>query len=289
MIKKLLFLTIITVLTSSGFGQTDAQLLEIAKEGFEARRAGSLAKKYAVPAFKKPFTGLEDSQKIRALVLFHNQIDESNHMRSMSAYTTMKTLGALADDPDFIKDWSSLRQMLNDERDSRKFFLLSKLVPWGRKHHDFIAERTHMLFADGRVAKKEGEYTKEYAHDVSEYTYAAIVGKLRALESDFVPPAENLPHEEQAVILAKWLKKNWPGCENIEIPSRLLSGESRPRKALIENEKSSPPRIKIDEEVMPQETKTQNEKNRLQWIVAGVLLVGILFVLLKTFKGKSTS
>ena len=85
--------------------------------------------------------------------------------------------------------------------------------------NDFVAERAHMLFADGRVAKEEGEYTKAYAHDVSVYAYSAIVANLKALDAEFAPPPRTLPHEEQALILAKWLKKNWPGCGDIVLPT----------------------------------------------------------------------
>ena len=89
----------------------------------------------------------------------------------------------------------------------------------GQAKHDFVAERAHMLFADGRVAKEEGEYTQPYAHDVSEYAYMVIVGNLRALSADFKPPPKELPHPEQAVILARWLKANWPGCEDLQLPA----------------------------------------------------------------------
>jgi hypothetical protein len=233
-LKVLIFLIFFVSFANA---QTDKDLLGIVKEGFKARAdAGGLTnKKEAVLAFRKPFEHLTDEQKIRALTLFLYDIDEHDQKWSMSSSITMGASYALKDDPDFINDWSSLQGLLKNERDPRKFYLLSNLTPWARGEHlhDFIAERTHMLFADGRVAKEEGEYTREYAHDVSVYTYTAIVGKLRALGADFEPPAKNLPHEEQAVILAKWLKENWPRCENIEIPRRLLGEKPRPRKALV--------------------------------------------------------
>ena len=175
-----------------------------------------------------------------------------------------------------------------NEKDPRKFYLLSNLVPRTRdkERHDFIEERIHMLFADGRVAKEEGEYTKTYAHDVLEYAYAAIIGNLRALGADFEPPAKNLSHEEQTVILAKWLKKNWPNCENIEIPVRISGEEPRPRKALVEKEKPSSAQTKKREQEKLQEANTENE-SRLPWIISGVSLVAILALLFKVWKGKA--
>lgn len=265
--------------------KTDDDLLEIIKEGFEekANAGGRPDKREALLAFRRPFVGLSDAQKIKSLLLFLYDIDKNDSKWSMSSQITMGTSSILIDDPDFIKDWTTLRKMLRTERDSRKFYLLSKLAPRtnAAEQHDFVAERTHMLFADGRVAKDEGEYTRPYAHDVSAYAYKAIVGNLKALGAGFEPPAKNLPHKEQAVILAKWLKGNWPGCENIEIPRHFLGEGSRPRKALIENQQSSPSRIKEREKKTPQDAKPQNKESRLPWIIAGVLLVGIFALLLK--------
>ena len=209
----------------------------------------------------------------------------------MRSSNSMVAAYALGQDKQLISDWSTLREMLREEKKPRKFYLLSGLIPWSRgdERHDFVFEFTHMLFADGRVSKDEGEYTKSYAHDISFYAYKAIVNSLSALGADFEPPAKNLPHEEQAVILAKWLKENWPSCENIEIPRRLLGEESRPRKSLTDKPKPSPSWIKGREKETPQEAKLQNEESRLPWIISGVLLLGILALLLKTFKGKSTS
>jgi len=289
--KSLLVLGLILVAASSiGLGQTDEDLAKIAKEAFAARaRAGGLTNKEdAVQAFERPFRTLEDAQRVRALALSLYAIDESDPKWSMSASIVMGTSYALGDDPDFISDWSALRQMLKNEKDPRKFYLLSNLVPRtrDRERHDFVEERIHMLFADGRVAKEEGEYTRTYAHDVSEYAYTAIVGNLRALGADFEPPAKNLPHEQQAVILANWLKENWPGCENIEIPRRPSGVEPRPRKAFVEKVKPSSAQTKELEQEKPHEANAENE-SRLPWFIAGVSLVAILALIFKVWKGKS--
>lgn len=282
-------------LNSSLLALEDKQLLALAQEAYTARAdAGGLTNRdAAVEAFREPFEGVDDAMRTRALVLSLYSIDETDSKWSMSASVPMGILYALADDPEFIRDWSAYRKMLKNETNPRKFFLLSAIAPSVNadtdKQHDFVAERIHMLFADGRVAKEEGEYTRPYAHDVSQYAYTAIVGNLRLLGADFEPPAKNLPHEEQAVILAKWLKENWPGCEDIEIPRRLLGETSKARMALVENQPPSPSRIKKREQKTLQDAIPQNEESRLPWIIAGVLLLGILALLLKAFKGKSTS
>lgn len=286
----LLLWTTFAVLTSSVLGQNDERLLQIVKEGFEARkRAGGVTDKLpAVQAFRKPFEGVEDSQKIRALALYLYDLDQSGSKWSMSGDSASAPISALSDDPDFINDWSSLRPMLQRERDPRRFYLLSKLVPLteDEPQHDFIAERTHMLFADGRVAKEEGEYTKSYAHDVSEYAYVAIVGKLRVVGADFEPPPDDLPHEEQALILTKWLKEKWPGCENIKIPGQLAPEEKRPDKKNQGAEISLLPTAKTSKEKTSStaEAGQAAEKSHWPWFIGGVILLAMLFLLIRVVK-----
>lgn len=203
------------------FCETDEDLVEIVNKAFlERDKAGGLTNKEdVVKAFSREFQDLEDSQKLKALALYLYEIDRSDSKWSMSSSILMGIFYALADDPDFVSNWSSLRDMLSSEKNPRKFYLLSQIASMAKSpNDDFVTPRTHMLFADGRVAKEEGEYTKDYAHDVSIYAYSAIVANLQSLGAKFAPPPANLPHGEQAVILAKWLKENWPGCENLEIP-----------------------------------------------------------------------
>lgn len=283
--NSLLSWPIFAVLVSNVFGQEDVKLLRLAKEGFEARlNAGGLANKEScVSAFRKPFEGLEDSQRIRALALYLYNIDQSDSKWSMSASISMGPTYALRDDPDFIKDWSFLRQMLRHENDPRKFYLLSGLVPLTKEEpqHDFIAERTHMLFADGRVAKDEGEYTRDYADDVSEYAYAAIVGNLRVRGADFVPPSGDLPHEEQAKILAKWLKENWTGCEGLEIPE---PREKRAEKRNQRVETSFLPTAETSKKKIRVKTRggQATGKSRWLWLVGGAIILAVIFFRVRT-------
>jgi hypothetical protein len=288
-----LFCAVCNFFLTSAFGLEGNALLQLAKEAFDAReRAGALSNVDAsVAAFKKPFEGVDDSEKIEALALYLYDIDKSDSKWSMSAYITTAPISALSSDPEFIKDWSSLREMLRVEKDPRKFYLLSKLVPWteDKPQLDFVAERVHMLFADGRVAKEEGEYTKEYAHDVSNYTYVAIVGNLRVLGASFEPPPKDLPHEEAAKLLGRWLKENWPGCEGMEIPSSSSVNPRRPRYA--ENEVGRVPSRgwKSDPISGEEEVGNNARANRSLWVVLGILVFGFtaLYLRQRRFAAKS--
>lgn len=202
--------------------QTNQQLVEIAKEAFKAKNQnheGLSREETFEKVFEDAFKGIGAEKRTNALAHYLYDIDVSYPEWSMNARIAMGAIDLLAADSDFISDWSYLREMLANEKNPRKFYLLSKLAYMAKPpDNDFVAASSHMLFEDGMVAKKEGEYTKPYYHDVSLYAYLAIVANLRSLDAEFVPPSEELPHEEQAMILATWLKANWPGCEKIEIP-----------------------------------------------------------------------
>jgi hypothetical protein len=258
---------------------SEEELFEIGRKAIEEH---SNARK---EAFRAVFNGLSDPQKIRAIA-YRVLASDDDPKHAMRASNSMTASYALEQDSDLIQDWNEIGKMMKAEQSPRKFFLLSTLATPKRSAHynGFIAERTHMLFADGRVAKEEGEYTQPYAHDVSEYAYTAIVGNLQALGADFDLPAKSLPHEEKAVFLASWLKENWPGCGNIHIPTLPLN-----RKP---NSQRTPPvnqgRIQPSEQSESHDIEKKAKRNQLPWIIAGVLLAGILTLLLKSFKGKLT-
>jgi hypothetical protein len=285
-----LFLITTTILSTNLMGQDENILLEIAKKGFEARAnaGGILNREASASAFRKPFEGLEDSQKIKSIVLYLYDIDKSDSKLSMSSAILMNPVSALADDHDFIKDWSSSRSMLKHEKDPRKFFLISKMISMSKNgaNQDFIAERTHMLFADGRVTKKEGEYTRSYANDVSKYAYDAIVHNLRVLDADFELPLESLSHEEKAVNLAIWLKNHWPGCQNMEIPERLKSDQKRPNRKNHGTQSSLYPTDKVSKEKTSPTTIAEQttEKSHVFWIFGVVIFATMIFVLIRVVK-----
>ncbi len=227
---------IVAILLTWGYravctAQTTEQLVDITKEAFHDANQNyqnySREENFA-RAFDDLFKGIGAEKRTIALAHYLYDIDATNPRWAMSAMITMGTIDLLAAAPEFIDDWSYLREMLATEKNPRRFYLLSKLATMAQPpDNDFVAERTHMLFADGRVAKEEGEYTKAYAHDVSVYAYSAIVANLKALDAEFEPPPENLPHEEQALVLAKWLKENWPGCGDLVMPTVARNNTNR--------------------------------------------------------------
>lgn len=267
---------------------TDLELLNVGRNALQKRSEvrGERKKK---EAFRGALDGLTDEQKIRAVVyrVLASDDDPKYEMRSSNSMVVSYALGQ---DSELIDDWRQIGRMMMAESSPRNFYLISTLATTkrGKDHNGFIAERAHMLFKDGRVAKEEGEYTKSYAHDVSEYAYEVIVRNLRVLGADFKPPSKDLPHEEQAVILAKWLKGNWPGCEKIEIPARLLGQVNRPSQRARRDDRKSETRGSKPEKSEP---KKAHEKESRNWplIISGLLSLVILGVFFRLYMRNSKS
>lgn len=265
---------------------SENELLEIGRSAID-KRASAKGSDEEKAAFRNALNGLSDAQKIRAIAYRVLAFDEDPKY-NMRSFNSAVAAYALGQDQELITDWSELREMLKKVKDPRKFFLISGLIPWSNNEHkqDFVYELTHMLFADGRVSKDEGEYTKSYADDVSEYAYTAIVSSLRSLGADFEPPAKDLPHDEQALILAKWLKEKWPGCENLEIPGQLAPEEKRPDRK-NQGAKILPPPTAIIAKVrvpVAPETEQVAKKSHWPWLIGGVILFGMFFLLIRVVK-----
>jgi hypothetical protein len=270
--------TIIVILMTWGGhalsqGQTNQQLIEITKKAFKARENHpklSRKEKFA-RAFEDSFKGISAERRTIALANYLYDIDATNAEWAMSTMITMGVIDLLAADPEFIKDWSYLRQMIANEKDPRKFYLLSEMASMSKPpNDDFVAARAHMLFTNGRVAREQGEYTKPYAHDVSLYAYTAIMANLQSLEAKFVPLPDNLPHEEQAMILAKWLKANWPGCGNLEIPDNPVNEKVRSENATMDS------RERLREHPATEQPKEVGESGILRYILVGVAAMLVL-------------
>lgn len=282
--RSLLFLFATFALVVVAQGRTDSELSKVAKSAFKARgEAKDDSEK--IRTFRSSFDGLKDNEKIRAIAQSLFDLDEDPRW-SMSNLIVMAPSYALGQDPDLISDYSELRKMILLEGDPRRFYLLSSLVPWSTEQtkYDFISERIHMLFKDGRVAKDEGEYTQSYSHDVSVYTYQVIMGNLKVLGADFEPPQKNLPHEEQVLILAKWLKVNWSGCENLEIPS----DRSKTNKAGSIRSPSKTNRAENKPSTQALGTDTlANPSSAIKWslIAAVVFMLGCLGFWIKSLRG----
>lgn len=256
---------------------SDKELLEIGITAIE-KRASARGSEEEKAAFRNAFNGLSDAQKIRA-ISYRVLASDDNPKHYMRASNSAIASYSLGQDRELITDWSELRVMLKETKDPRKFFLIAGLIPWSsdEQKYDFVYELTHMLFADGRVAKNEGEYRLPYADDVSEFAYSAILGKLRSLKADFEPPSKKLRHEEQVVILVKWLRENWPGCENLGDGEPLMADAIRPRKPLTKA--SVRPEKRLAGEDHSIDPSSSPNKNTL-WLAT--TLGAVLFVALIT-------
>ena len=265
---------------------SDAELLTAGRNAFQMR---SQAKGSAeeINAFRIALDGLSDEQQIKAIGLQVLAFDEDPDY-TMKSSNSMVASYSLGKDPGLITDWTELGRMIQNEESPRKFYLLSSLATSKRslKHNGFIAERMHMLFRDGRVAKDEGEYTQSFSHDVSVYAYEAIVDNLRVLGAEFIPPAKDLPHEEKALILAKWLKGRWPGCEKLKIPDKLLDAEKRPEKRNRGATTPFFPTAEASHEGAAPTAKAEQvaEKSHWPWVIGGAVLLSMMFILRKALK-----
>jgi hypothetical protein len=261
---------------------SDAELLEIGRKALQDR-ANFIAPEKMKAEFHTALTGFSDDQRIKA-VFYRALESEKDPKANMSNYYSV--ISMLSSDGEWVQDWSQLRKLLREEQDPRRFYILSKRVPFWKagKRFDFVTERTHMLFADGRVSKNDGEYTPHYARDVSKYADHFITYNLKGLKADFEPPPKKMPHKEQAMILGKWLKGNWPGCEKIDIPDISIDEGARPRKSsTVELESKPPTKERVSPSAQTQASKKvgKQEGNSRVWIIAGVILVGIIFFLIK--------
>jgi hypothetical protein len=270
---RLLLLIVWCFITLECVALEDSELADFARTALEDRAKVGNAEE-AKRRFRKALETLDDAQKIRAFALYFFETDEDPRWK-MSTKITMTAGYALGQDSSVINDWSELRKLIREESDPRKFYLLSCLIPWSTESEkfDFVAERLHMLFQNGPVARDEGEYTKSYSHDVSLYAYESIITNLRILGADFETPTANLNHEDRVLVLAKWLKENWPGCENLKIPPQLSGEGIRPDRKLATS--TTPPLTSEGAEKSASSAARNSEQSARKyhwaWIITGAL------------------
>lgn len=222
-IVALLFTLASLAVTGAEF--SDAELARVCGDALRAANSRGGGERRA-EAFANALDGLSDSQKIRAFAAWAFETDEMPG-RSMSWELPSHILYFTSLRPDIVTDWSEMRHLLRNEHDPRRFYLLSCMSGAALDADGLIPEKFRMLFAEGRVVRDAGERTPEYAHSVAAYTYRNIVGTLSLRKATFERPPDSLPLEERIPILANWLRENWPGCAELEIP-----GEKRTRHAL---------------------------------------------------------
>lgn len=167
---------------------------------------------------EKAFKGLNDREQIRVLAewIFRKPIPHYQDMVSNVSWL-LKT-------PESVNnDFTELRRLMAVETDSRHFFQLSTLAFTAEKYgYDFMADRARGLFMKG-VAADLGQSTTDHPlQSISMNTFSRITQRLRDESQTFkekvYPELAKMDLEARNLALAKWLKANWPGCENLEIP-----------------------------------------------------------------------
>lgn len=167
---------------------------------------------------EKAFAGLDDDEKIRALAewMFRKPLPQYNNIPSQAK----KLL--IAKEP-VIQDYSELRRLMASETDSRRFFQLSALSYTAEKYgYDFMADRARGLFMEGVAADRGQSTTDHPLQSISMNTFSRITEKLRdksqVFKNEVYPELAKMDLESRNLALAKWLKVNWPGCENLKVP-----------------------------------------------------------------------
>lgn len=211
--------------------------------------------------------GMSEDEIIRTLASFLFQRPGENPMSDAGV------TGILNAFPDILTENSDveLRKLLAAESDPRRFHLLrinlvEQLV--FRYGKSFIPEMAPMLLRDGRVGRGRGEYTMMGESDVSVGTYASIINQLKRQGASFEEPPEEMEHVLRKRILALWLKENWPGCEELEIPAQ--AGE---RKELRSGPAAAPTAAPGHGDSVANEATEDRAKSPPPWIWIGTGLI----------------
>ena len=193
--------------------------------------------------YRKPLEEFSSEEILQGLLDHFKRLDVKTNMTNHQ----YRDITVVKFNPYLIQDALPLRQMLAKHDQPREFFHLSGLAfaLTEARSEDFIPSFFNTLFRDGRVAREQGEYTKNYARDVSVLAYGSIIATLRVFKSDYITTRpEGLSHEEEVDHLAKWLIANWPGCENFTLSDQnvpaILGSRSKKRisrQPSVRNEK----------------------------------------------------
>lgn len=187
--------------------------------------------------------------------------------------------------PESIRDDNELRMRLASEKNARTFHIMRvNMANHFSKHYGstFIPEMAHMLLRSEPVSELLGEASRDpMFRDVSVGTYHSIIGYLKMQEASYEEPPDDLPHAKRKLILAQWLKENWPGCERIEIPSQINDGTPKQNRRNVENQESSTTGIARRNSEQEHNTTNKSEKNyvlRIALIIVAGSLVPIFFI-----------
>ena len=193
---------------------SDQQLVELTKQSFNKVKTAKTEPECKEAIFDT-MGQLNDSEKTRAIALRMFEFDKNDGRLQYNAANVVMYIFRY--DPLFITDPSPLKELMMRETDARRFYLLSSIANqlMDTQKANFVVETAPMLFRHEPLAKMVGEYYFENLSDASFNSYGMIVRNLKLLNANFIPPDDNLPYPERISILVKWLRANYPGCENL--------------------------------------------------------------------------
>lgn len=264
---------------------SDQQLVELAKQSFTKVKSAKTEPECKA-AISDTLGHLNDSEKTRALALRMFEFDKNDGRLQYNADSVV--MYVFRYNPSFITDPSQVKVMMMGETNPRRFYLLSSIA----KHlmytqkSDFVVEAAPMLFRHDPLARMnvDSEYYFESLSDASFFAYEMIVQNLKLVNASFIPPDEEMPYKEKIPILVKWLKMNYPGCENlggkITIPQDLKGVNSAEELTVLKEKKIS--------ELSGDQSKKQTTSGMPWWKIAAVSTV-LIMVLCIWFKRPPTS
>ena len=134
------------------------------------------------PAIRDLFSGLDDAQKIDEifdyLIAYDRKLENTPY--AMPQISDSPFVVILRNDPGLISNIDHLRDLLKDERDPRRFFLLSRLaaVFAVERKIEFSREMKHMLLERGKVSNARASARNPRYEDAALYTYGVILNDL---------------------------------------------------------------------------------------------------------------
>ena len=233
---------------------------------------------------ERTFAGLDDREKIRALAEWMFRVPPPTHSDIPSIAGSL----LIAPEP-VIRDFSEFQRLMAVETDSRRFFQLAVLAPAydKRSGHDFMVDRARGLFLKGPAADR-GQSTVGYPLDsISAFWFSYIAEQLRDEDQKFkeevYPELVKQKFEQRPRALAKWLKENRPGCENLDIPSESSSKHVKP---LIPKSPPEEVRSSTDSSVRPPRSIEPPPRSGVLGAIVAASLLAVSAALWYVFRRK---
>ena len=198
------------------------EIVEIIEQALEWQQSEGRLTREISEEHKNLLRSYSSDDIIRGFIAKLEKYDQDEQTR-MKPFIGGDEASALKFNDELVPDTSFLRMQLAREKDPRRSYFLTMIATafTEARKEDYIPELFNSLFRDGRIIKKVGEQTPDYADDISKLAYRWIIMSVDILGEEYQPPGpigNRLPtHEEEVDHLAKWLIANWPGCENFTL------------------------------------------------------------------------